>query len=72
MLMPMMSTGSRVALPVIRDTFQIPEDVTAWVSAAFTLTFMTMMSVYGRLGDVIDRKKLLLFGIAVFLSLIHI
>lgn len=66
MLMPMMSTGSRVALPVIRDTFQIPEDVTAWVSAAFTLTFMAMMSVYGRLGDVIDRKKLLLFGIAVF------
>tara|TARA_Y100000588_G_scaffold275811_1_gene292144 strand:+ start:6223 stop:7653 length:1431 start_codon:yes stop_codon:yes gene_type:complete len=66
MLMPMMSTMSRVALPVIRDTFEIPEDVTAWVSAAFTLTFMTMMSVYGRLGDVIDRKKLLLFGITVF------
>ena len=66
MLMPMMSTMSRVALPVIRDTFQIPEDVTAWVSAAFTLTFMVMMSVYGRLGDVIDRKKLMLFGITVF------
>lgn len=66
MLMPMMSTMSRVALPVIRDTFNIPEDVTAWVSAAFTMTFMVMMSVYGRLGDVIDRKKLLLFGITVF------
>ncbi len=65
-LMPMMSTMSRVALPVIRESFQIPEDVTAWVSAAFTLCFMVMMSVYGRLGDVIDRKKLLLFGITVF------
>ena len=33
MLMPMVSTMSRVALPIIRDDFQIQADMTAWVAS---------------------------------------
>ena len=65
-LMPMVSTMSRVALPVIRDEFQIRADLTAWVAAAFTLPFMILMPVYGRLSDGVDKRRLILVGITIF------
>jgi len=64
-LMPLVSTMSRVALPVIRDEFQIRADLTAWVAAAFTLPFMVLMPVYGRLSDGVDRRRLILLGIGI-------
>ena len=66
LLMPMVSTMSRVALPVIRDDFGIPADVTAWVAAVFTLPFMILMPVYGRLSDGLDKRRLILAGIVIF------
>ena len=66
MLMPMVSTMSRVALPIIRDEFQLQADMTAWVSAAFTLPFMLLMPVYGRLSDGVDPRRLILMGIVIF------
>ncbi|MEE2752907.1 MAG: MFS transporter, partial [Candidatus Latescibacterota bacterium] len=68
MLMPMISTMSRVALPIIRDEFQLQADVTAWVSAAFMLPFMLLMPVYGRLSDGVDPRRLILTGIVIFAS----
>ncbi len=68
MLMPMISTMSRVALPIIRDEFQLQADVTAWVSAAFILPFMLLMPVYGRMSDGVDPRRLILVGIVVFAS----
>ncbi len=65
-LMPMVSTMSRVALPVIRDNFELPADVTAWVDAAFFLPFMVLMSVYGRLSDGLDKRRLIMAGIVIF------
>ena len=43
MLMPMLSTMSRVALPMVRDTFALTADLTAWVDVSFTLPFMLFM-----------------------------
>ena len=34
MLMPMLSTMSRVALPTVRDTFSLTADLTAWIDVA--------------------------------------
>jgi len=65
-LMPMVSTMSRVALPVIRDEFQISADMTSWVAVAFSVPFMILMPVYGRLSDGIDKRGLMLAGIAIF------
>lgn len=56
---------SSVALPVIRDEFQLPADVTAWVPTAFTLPFMILMPIYGRLSDAVGRRRLILAGIVV-------
>ena len=66
MLMPMVSGMSRVALPVIRDDFGIPADLTAWVLAAFMLPFVVLMPIYGRLSDGVDRRLLILAGIVIF------
>jgi MFS family permease len=66
MLMPLISTMSRVALPIIRDEFQLQADVTAWVSAAFTLPFMLLMPVYGRLSDGVDPRRLILMGTVIY------
>ena len=65
MLMPLLSSSAGVALPVIRDTFQLQADVTAWVATAFTLPFMILMPVYGRLSDAVGRRRLILAGIAI-------
>lgn len=65
-IMPMASSMSRVALPIIRDDFQIPADTTAWIATAFTLPFMILMPVYGRLSDGVGRRRLLLAGIVIF------
>lgn len=65
-VMPLASSMSRVALPIIRDDFRIPADTTAWVATAFTLPFMILMPVYGRLSDGVGRRRLLLAGIVIF------
>ena len=66
MLMPLISSMSRVALPIIRDDFQIQADMTAWVAAIFTLPFMVLMPVYGRLSDGLGKRRLILAGIIIF------
>ena len=67
MIMPLSSSMSRVALPVLRDTFAMSADVVAWISSAFALPFMILMPVYGRLSDGVGRRRLILAGIAIFL-----
>ena len=65
-IMPLSSSMSRVALPVLRDTFSMSADVVAWTSSAFTLPYMILMPVYGRLSDGVGRRRLILAGIAIF------
>lgn len=65
-IMPLSSSMSRVALPVLRDTFAMSADVVAWTSSAFTLPYMILMPVYGRLSDGVGRRRLILAGIAIF------
>ncbi len=66
MLMPLLSSMSRVALPIVRNDFGIAADMTAWVDAIFTLPFMFLMPVYGRLSDGVGRRRLILAGIVIF------
>ena len=66
MLMPMVSSVTRVALPIIRDDFHIQADETAWISVAFSLPFMILMPLYSRLGDGLGKRRLILAGIFLF------
>jgi MFS family permease len=52
---------------MIRDTFGIPADVTAWVATAYMLPFMLFMPLYGRLGDELGKRRLFLIGLFIFM-----
>ncbi len=56
-----------VALPTIRDDFAISADVSAWVVTAYLLPYVMLMPLYGRLGDGLGKRRLLLLGLIVFL-----
>jgi EmrB/QacA subfamily drug resistance transporter len=57
-----------VALPTIRDQFGIQADTTSWLITAYTLPFVVAMPLYGRLGDGLGKRRLFLFGIAIFMA----
>lgn len=55
-----------VALPAIRETFNAPADVMAWVVTIYSLPYVALMPLYGRLGDDIGIRRMILVGAAVF------
>lgn len=55
-----------VALPTIRDQFGMSADMAAWLTIAFSLPFMMLMPLFGRLGDELGRANLLMTGLAIF------
>lgn len=66
MLVVLDLTMFSVALPSIRNYFQIRADVAGWIVTAYSLPFMIAMPLYGRLGDNLGKRRLLLVGIATF------
>ena len=64
--MPLIQSISWVALPVIRDEFQIQADMTAWVATVFTLPYIILSPVYGRLSDGMGKRRLILAGCLIF------
>ncbi len=56
-----------VALPAIRDAFQVQADTTAWIVTGYSLPFVVFTPMYGRLGDMVGKDKLFRIGIALFL-----
>jgi DHA2 family methylenomycin A resistance protein-like MFS transporter len=57
-----------VALPAIRGTFDAPADLMAWVVTSYTLPYVALMPLYGRLGDELGIRRMLLLGAVVFLG----
>jgi MFS family permease len=57
-----------VALPTVRAHFGLDADMAAWASMVYTLPFMTLMPLYGRMGDAFGKRRLLLAGLLVFLA----
>lgn len=56
-----------VALPAMRNAFAIAPDIAAWISTAYSLSFVVFMPLYGKLGDGLGKAKLFLWGIALFI-----
>lgn len=54
-----------VALPTIRDNFEIPPDTVAWLTISFTLPFMMLMPLFGRLGDQLGKRRLVILGVII-------
>ncbi|TVQ18785.1 MAG: MFS transporter [Spirochaetaceae bacterium] len=55
-----------VAVPFIRSEQNLTADTASWLLVAYTLPYMMLMPLYGRLGDGIGRRRLMLAGVALF------
>ena len=65
-IMPLTGWMFGVSLPIIRDDLMVDPDVASWIATAFTLPFMILMPVYGRVSDGLGKRRLLIIGITVF------
>jgi len=60
-------TAFGVALPTLRDEFGIGADLAAWLVIAYTLPFMVLVPLYGRLGDGLGKRNLITIGLGIFI-----
>lgn len=60
------STVVNVALPTIQRDLHFSQASLAWVVNAYLITFGGLLLLAGRLGDLIGRKRLFLFGLSSF------
>ena len=60
------NTVVNVALPSIQRDLHASLQALEWTMNAYTLTFAVLMVTGGRLGDIFGRRRLFLFGVAVF------
>ncbi|WP_433832627.1 MFS transporter [Actinoplanes sp. CA-015351] len=55
-----------VAIPAIRADLGIPGERIVLVAVAYTLTFGSLLIVFGRAGDLLGRRRLFLYGLTLF------
>jgi EmrB/QacA subfamily drug resistance transporter len=63
---PFMSSSVNVALPSIGQEFSMSAVMLGWINTAFLLSAATFLIPFGRLGDILGRKKIYMWGIFVF------
>jgi EmrB/QacA subfamily drug resistance transporter len=61
-------TVVNVALPSIKDDLGFSQNSLAWVVNAYLITFGGLLLLAGRLGDLIGRRSIFLYGLAVFVA----
>ncbi len=60
------NTVVNVALPSIQRSLQASTAGLEWTVNAYTLSFAVLLVTGGRLGDIFGRRRIFLFGVAVF------
>jgi EmrB/QacA subfamily drug resistance transporter len=57
-----------VALPAIQSDLGFTQSSLAWVVNAYLIAYGGLLLLFGRLGDLVGRKRILLIGLVVFVS----
>ncbi|HEX8074413.1 MAG TPA: MFS transporter [Thermoleophilaceae bacterium] len=60
------NTVVNVALPSIQEDLDASISSLEWTINAYTLTFAVLLVTGGRLGDILGRRRMFLFGVVVF------
>jgi EmrB/QacA subfamily drug resistance transporter len=60
------NTVVNVALPSIQNDLRASLSSLEWTVNAYTLTFAVLLVTGGRLGDILGRRRMFLFGVVVF------
>jgi EmrB/QacA subfamily drug resistance transporter len=61
-------TVTNVALPSIKDDLGFSQSSLAWVVNAYLITFGGLLLLAGRIGDLVGRRRIFLYGLAVFVA----
>ena len=62
------STAVTVALPTMAREFGVRLDALQWVLSAYLLTITAVLPLFGRLADMVGRKRILDAGLALFVA----
>ncbi len=65
-MMMLDNTVVNIALPAIQRDLHASLSSLLWTVNAYTLTFAVLMVTGGRLGDIFGRRRMFLYGVAVF------
>ncbi len=65
-LTPFMSSSVNIALPRIAADLSIDAVSLGWVSTAYTLAAAAFLVPFGRIGDIVGRKRIFMAGVALF------
>ncbi|MGH7697198.1 MAG: DHA2 family efflux MFS transporter permease subunit [Candidatus Dormibacteria bacterium] len=60
------ATVVNVALPVLQHDLHFSRSSVAWVIDAYLITFGGLLLLAGRLGDLLGRRRVFLFGVVLF------
>ena len=60
------ATVVNVALPVIQADLHLPGARLTWVTNAYLIAFGGLLLLFGRLGDLLGRRRIFLFGLGLF------
>ena len=67
MLMPSLDTSiANAGLPTMAQAFTASFQAVQWIVLAYLLSITTLIVSVGKLGDILGRRRLLLFGISLF------
>jgi EmrB/QacA subfamily drug resistance transporter len=67
MLMPSLDTSiANAGLPTLAQAFTASFQSVQWIVLAYLLAITTLIVSVGRIGDILGRRRLLLFGIGLF------
>jgi len=56
------------AYPTLAAAFDVPAAVIGWVGISYSLTLASLLAVFGRLADLVGRKRVYLLGLVVYLG----
>ena len=72
--MPVMLSATNVAVPVIASQFNLSATQITWIPMSYLMASAMFVLTFGKLADIVGRKKIFFFGLLILslLSLIHI
>jgi len=65
-LTPFMGSAINVALPSIGTEFKVDAIVLSWVATSYLLAAAVFLVPFGRIADIMGRKKIFTYGIIIF------
>ena len=65
-LIPFMGSSLNIALPIIQNELGVNIILLGWIPTVFVLANAAFILPFGRLGDIIGRKKIFTYGVLIY------